>query len=171
MSANHESMFVRTVERVGDVLLYAATIAGVALTAFVALSAFMRYFVGEPFSFTEPLVGLLFCAMVFLSLPYCTVRRRHIEVTLLTDRMSPAWRRAMGVLSGMLMIVFCVWFGIYAWDFAQVSYRLNSKSDFGNLPLWPWMGLIVVSCAGMVAAILALWRAKRLVQGQGETGV
>jgi TRAP-type C4-dicarboxylate transport system permease small subunit len=171
MPKRHESSFAFIIERACDWLLYVATAAGALLTAFVALSAFMRYLLGKPFGFTEELVGLLFSAMVYLSLPYCTVRRRHIEVTLITDRLPPPMRRIMGVVSALLVLVFCGWYGAFAWDFVEVSWRLHSRSDIGGMALWPWMATMLVTCVFMALAIVALWRRHRLEQGQGATGV
>lgn len=130
-------------------LVYLATAAGIGLTAFVALSAFMRYFVGAPFAFTEETVGLLFSAMVFLSLPYCTHAGTHIRVTLLTDHLPPAWQRRMAMVSTVLTFCFCSVYGYWAFDFAWTSLMLNAKSDIGRITLWPWMMAMPFACAVM----------------------
>ena len=153
-----------------DALLYVATAAGMLVTVFVALSAMMRYAIGKPFAYTEELVGLLFATMVYLSLPYCTMHRRHIEVTLLTDRYPPALRRVAALASALLMLVFCAWYGTFAWEFVTVSWRLRAKSDMGGITLWPWMASMFVACVLIAAAILALWRSGRLQQGEGGSG-
>ena len=146
--------FARVVEVVCDALLYVATAAGILVTVFVALSSMMRYAIGKPFAYTEELVGLLFATMVFLSLPYCTLRRRHIEVTLLTDR----------------LLLFCIWYGTFAWEFVAVSWQLHSKSDMGGILLWPWMASMFVACVLIGAAILARWTTGHLQQGEGSSG-
>lgn len=170
MQNEARSGFARGVEFVCDALLYVATAAGVLVTVFVALSSIMRYAIGKPFAYTEELVGLLFATMVYLSLPYCTMHRRHIEVTLLTDRFPPALRRVSELASALLVLIFCVWYGRFAWEFVSVSWRLNSKSDMGGIPLWPWMASMFVACVLIAAAILARWRMGRLQQGEGSSG-
>ena len=164
------SGFARVVEVVCDALLYVATAGGILITVFVALSSMMRYAIGKPFAFTEELVGLLFSTMVFLSLPYCTLRRRHIEVTLLTDRFPPALRRVSALTSALLVLLFCIWYGTFAWEFVLVSWQLHSKSDMGGILLWPWMASMFVSCVLIGAAILALWATGHLQQGEGSSG-
>ena len=164
------SFAARAIERVCDALLHVATAAGILLTAFVALSSFMRYLMGQPFPFTEELVGLLFVAFVFLALPGATVRRRHIEVTLVTDLLSARLRRGARALGHVLVVVFCVWYGRYAWDFIALSSQLGSRSDIGGLLLWPWMALMLVAPVLMTLAVLALWGTGRLEKGEGETG-
>ncbi|MBV7485134.1 TRAP transporter small permease [Bordetella sp. BOR01] len=139
---------------VATVLLRLSTFCGIALTLFVALSAVMRYVVGSPFPFTEELVGLLFSALVFLALPYVTLHRQHIEVTLVTDCFPPAVRRWTDRLANGLVILFAFWFGSYAFDFALVSYQIQARTDIAGIVLWPWMALIVLACVLMAGFIL-----------------
>ncbi len=136
-------------------MAWTATIAGILLSGFVALSAIMRYVVGAPFAFTEEFVGLLFSAMIFLVLPFCTHADRHIRVTLVRDRLPARWRHHAGVASTLLTLVFCAVFGYFAFDFAWMSLTLNAKSDMGRVPLWPWMAAMPFACLVMaMAAIL-----------------
>jgi TRAP-type C4-dicarboxylate transport system permease small subunit len=135
-------------------MLHAATVCGIVLTIFVALSAVMRYVVGAPFPFTEELVGLLFSALVFLALPYVTLRRQHIQVTILTDCFPAGMRRGCDIAARLLIVLFAAWFGSYAWDFALTSYQLGSRSDMAGIPLWPWMGLIVLACLLMAVFVI-----------------
>lgn len=165
------SKFARGVEAVCDALLYIATVAGMLVTAFVALSSIMRYVLGQPFAYTEELVGLLFATMVYLSLPYCTMHRRHIEVTILTDQFPPAIRRWSEIGSALLVLLFCGWYGSFAWEFVSVSWRLHSRSDVGGILLWPWMASMLAACVLIGAAVVARWRIGRLQQGEGTSGV
>ncbi|MEO8134296.1 MAG: TRAP transporter small permease subunit [Betaproteobacteria bacterium] len=161
MSSSSESALAHAIRRVCDALLYTATAASIALTALVALSAIMRYLIGSPFAFTEELVGLLFVAMVFPSLPYCTMRRSHIAVTLVTERLPARARFAAAVVADLLTLLFCGWFGVFAWGFVATTWRVKSRTDFGGILLWPWMAMMLVSCALIAAAVFALWRGAR----------
>jgi len=147
---------VRILARACRLLVMLATISGIALTIFVALSAIMRYALGEPFSFTEELVGLLFSALVFLALPYVTVYRRHICITLLTGLFSPAWRRIADMAADLFIALYSVWFGYYAYQFAAFSFDLGSRSDLAGITLWPWMGLMAAASALMAIASVLL---------------
>ena len=139
-------------------MIYAATAAGICLAAFVALSAFMRYLVGSPFAFTEETVGLLFSAMVFLSLPYCTHAGTHIRVTLVTDHLPASWRKRTAMASTIFAVVFCAIYGYWAFDFAWTSLMLNARSDIGRIPLWPLMMAMPFACLVMgLAALLRHW--------------
>lgn len=138
--------------RLCRLLVVLATISGIALTIFVALSAIMRYVVGEPFAFTEELVGLLFSALVFLALPYVTVYRRHICITLVTGLFPSAVRRIADMAGDLFVLLFGLWFGYYAYDFASFSRYLGSRSDLANITLWPWMSLMVAASVLMAIA-------------------
>jgi len=144
----------RIARAVSAILLHLATLCGIALTLLVALSAVMRYVIGEPFAFTEELVGLLFSALVFLTLPYITLKRQHIEVTLLRDCFPAGVQRVCDVTARLLVVLFACWFGYYAWDFALMSYDLGSRSDIGGILLWPWMSLVVLACVLMGIFVL-----------------
>ena len=171
MSQNKtNSAFARGVEWVCEALLYIATGAGMLVTVFVALSSIMRYVLGQPFAYTEEVVGLLFATMVFLSLPYCTMHRRHIEVTIIPDRFPPAVRRWSERVSALLVLLFCGWYGSFAWEFVALSWRLHARSDIGGITLWPWMASMLAGCILIGAAVLARWRIGLLPQGEGSSG-
>lgn len=136
---------MRFINRVSQILLFLSTSAGIAMTAFVSLSAIMRYVVGKPFGFTEEFVGLLFSALVFLVFPYITIAKQHISITLITDLYSPIFKKIADVLSNILITMFSLWFVYFAYDFCMLSYDLNSKSDLAGITLWPWMSLMIIS--------------------------
>ncbi len=150
------SALAQGVERVCTALLYVATAAGILVSCFVALSSFMRYTLGQPFAFTEEIVGLLFATMIYLSLPYCTIHGQHIAVTILTDRYTPTSRRLSKIGSALLVLLFCGWYGAFAWEFVALSWRLHAKSDIGGIVLWPWMSAMLIACVLIVLAITAL---------------
>lgn len=136
---------IQALARLSRAMLILSAVCGVILTVFVALSAVMRYALGQPFNFTEELVGLLFSALVFLALPYVTVHRRHICINLLTSQFPPALRRVTDLAADLLVVLFCIWFGYYAFDFTAFSRELGSRSDLAGLTLWPWMSLMVLA--------------------------
>lgn len=153
----------------GRFMIWGATAAGISLSAFVALSAIMRYLVGAPFAFTEEFVGLLFSAMVFLALPYCTYADRHIRVTLVRDSLPAAWRRRAALASTLFTVAFCAVYGHFAFEFAWTSLELNARSDIGRIPLWPWMAAMPFACLAMAVAAL-LRHARGAPADGGGTG-
>ena len=142
-------------ERVTRLLMFVGALAGILLTCFVVLSSVMRYLVKAPFPFTEELVGLLFSAMIFLTLPYCTVKESHVCVTLVRDMLGGTLRRMADLAAAFFMVAFAAIFGILSYDFAAFSYELNSATEMGGIILFPWMGLMPL--ASVLMAVVAVF--------------
>jgi TRAP-type C4-dicarboxylate transport system permease small subunit len=147
-------------------MIYVATGAGIVLSGFVALASIMRYAVGAPFAFTEEIVGLLFAAMVFLALPYCTLQGKQIEVTFVVERLPLTWRRVSAIAALLFTFAFCLIYGWFAYEFAETSFMFNARSDMGRILLWPWMALMPLGC--LLMAIAALVRFRRGGSAGGE---
>lgn len=133
-----------------------SAVAAIMMTVFVVLASTMRYAVGDPFSFTEELVGLLFTAMIFVGLPVCVYRQSNISVTIVTDMLPAGLRRVADVAALILMIVFFLWFACLSYDYAKSLYLLGGRTTGSRLLLWPWAALMPVSC--VLAAIMAAIR-------------
>jgi TRAP-type C4-dicarboxylate transport system permease small subunit len=146
----------RLFSRVARVMAYAGAIALLVMTALVVISSFMRYFVGRPFDFTEELVALLYMAMVFLAIPLVTLKQSHIAVSVLPQRVMRAFSGPLRAGSVLVMIAFCTWFTVEAYDFVEYARRLSSRSEQVDLLLWPWMAVIPVTMVfvTIVAAFL-----------------
>lgn len=147
-------------------MICVATVAGIVLSFFVALASVMRYAVGSPFAFTEEIVGLLFAAMVFLALPYCTLQGKQIEVTFVVERLPLTWRRLSAVAALVFTVAFCFTYGWFAFEFAEASFTFNARSDMGRILLWPWMALMPLGC--LLMAVAALVRFRRGGHAGGE---
>jgi TRAP-type C4-dicarboxylate transport system permease small subunit len=143
-------------EGITRLLMYTGALAGILLTCFVVLSSVMRYLVRAPFPFTEELVGLLFSAMIFLTLPYCTIKKSHVCVTLVRDMLGGTLRRIADLAAALFMIAFAVIFGILSYDFAAFSYDLGSVTEMGEIILFPWMGLMPLACVLMAVVAVVL---------------
>jgi TRAP-type C4-dicarboxylate transport system permease small subunit len=133
-----------------------SAVAAILMTVFVVLASTMRYAVGDPFSFTEELVGLLFTAMIFVGLPVCVYRQSNISVTIVTDLLPAGLRRIADIAALILMIIFFLWFAYLSFDYAKSLYQLGGRTTGSRLLLWPWAALMPVSC--MLAAIAAAIR-------------
>ncbi len=140
---------------VSRALLVSAAVSVLAMTALVALSVVMRYFVGSPFAFTEELVALLYLAMVFFTIPVSTMRREHIVVNVCVERAGPRSQRLLAVAAAMVMIVFAVWFVYETFAFTTFSKKLDARSDHVGILLWPWMAImpLTIALAGLIALV------------------
>jgi len=141
-------------------LFYLAVFACVLLTSFVALSAIKRYFLGAPFRFTEELVGLLFASFIFLALPYITIHRRNLCVSILADKYPVGLRKFADVCALALTLVFALTFGKSVLGYVLFSYRVNASGEVSGLTLYPWMAImpLAVSAMGIIVAVQVVRR-------------
>ena len=135
------------------IIVHIGTVAALLLTGLVVLSSIMRYLLGSPFHFTEELVGLLFMAMVFLTVPFGFSERKHIRVTVLTRLLSPKAQQASEVFASIVAIAFTTWFFIESWKFTAFAYDLGARTEQTELILTPWMALMPITF-GLVIAVV-----------------
>lgn len=141
---------------------FLAVILMAVMACFVVLSSVMRYAIGSPFHFTEEVVGLLFCSMVFFVLPAVQFRNQHIKVDLLTARFGTRVTRLQRLAALGLTIVFGVAFGREAYDYFAYVYERGSVTYIGDIPLFPWVGVIVFTVSW--ATLVAIWQLVRSVR-------
>lgn len=139
------SVIERLFTIVARAMLYVATAALLLLTFLVVLSSLMRYVYGAPFSFTEELVALLYMTSIFLAVPLATVDRIHVAIAVLPSKIMHLLRYPLRILACLVMIAFCVWFTIVAYEFVAQSYAFHSRSEQAEILLWPWMAIMPIS--------------------------
>ncbi|MFM9849994.1 MAG: TRAP transporter small permease [Hyphomicrobiaceae bacterium] len=144
------SMVERLFTVIARAMLYVATAALLLLTFLVVLSSLMRYVYGSPYSFTEELVALLYMSSIFLALPLATAERVHVAIAVLPKKVMHLLRYPLRLLACLIMIAFCVWFSIVAYEFVAQSYAFNSKSEQAEILLWPWMAVMPISMGFVV---------------------
>lgn len=165
------SQLDRMLRRIAHALTHVAAAAILALTGFVVLSAFMRYFLGKPFNFTEELVGLLFMVMIFCALPLATVGHAHIRVTIAIQGLSPSARRAAELFNLLVIGIFAGWLAYAAYGFTEFSYEIGARTDQAEWPLAPWMAVmpLVLLLLLLIVAVQA-WRLLRTAPPQDAGG-
>lgn len=150
---------VQWADRIAWGLSAAAAVVAIMMALFVVLSSTMRYLVGAPFAFTEEIVGLLFIALIFLGFPACTLRQKHIRVTIVPDLLPPRLRSLVDRVANVLLVVFCAWYGYLTLDYMNIAIALEARSAGSRLLLWPWTAVLPFSCllaglAGLIRVIV-----------------
>lgn len=155
-------IFILWIARFG---LFLATACLVGIAALVTLSALTRYVASAPFAFTEELVGLLLCSMLFLSLPYALLEGKLIRIDLLTSRLHGFWSILASVFGLAVLLGFLIVFIIESYKSFLFTFRLNIRSEVAELLLYPWTALIPLC---MILVLLSafisenIWRRKPL---------
>ncbi|MFO1325188.1 MAG: TRAP transporter small permease [Burkholderiales bacterium] len=155
--------------RMADAAILIGAMCGVLLFLVVLFNTISRYVFSLSLPETEDLGGLLFAAVLFATIPYVAQRGTDIRVTLFVDRYSRRAKRWMRVVSALLVLNFACIFGIVAFEFAAVSYRVGAESAVGRIVLYPWMGVIPISMV-----LLGLVTVRRLFEefsGGGDQAI
>ena len=126
-------------------LLILSSLAGFGMVFIVLLSVFQRYVLKSPLSFSEELVGLLLCSMLFLSLPHISNSEKHVKINLVFNLLSDRAKLFTSILSSLVMITFCFWMIVETIPWLDFAIRLNLKTENSRLILFPWMGVIPLS--------------------------
>lgn len=126
-------------------LLILSSLAGFGMVIIVFLSVFQRYVLKSPLSFSEELVGLLLCSMLFLSLPHISNSEKHVKINLVFNLLSERAKLFTSILSSLVMITFCFWMIVETIPWLDFAIRLNLKTENSRLILFPWMGVIPLS--------------------------
>ena len=123
-------------------LLILSSLAGLGMVLIVLLSVFQRYVLKSPLSFSEELVGLLLCSMLFLSIPYISSYEKHVKISLVVNLLSGKAKLFVSVLSSLVMIIFCCWILLETIPWMLFAIKLNLKTENSRLILYPWMAVI-----------------------------
>jgi len=136
-----------------------AVIGGVALAAMIVLitlQVLSRRFLETPIVVADELSGYLLVVTTFSALGYAMLHGDHIQVTLLTDRLSARTRERLAVLwyiVGLPFVALLVWrSAVLALDsFQSGSFSVSAT----NVVLWPIQAFVPVGLAILLLQMLA----------------
>ena len=157
-------MASRVVGRLGMVM---SCVAIVGIVMLLAASALVRYIFNAPIAYTEDLSGLLFVIVFTASMAHAANQGSHFRIVLVWSRLSASLRAYAMILGDMMTVLAFAVIAKVAWEFADLSKTLNSRSDFGDLLLWPWMMIVPASIACFCFAVIVqiLNTLRRLING------
>lgn len=106
-----------------------------AMSLLIGIQIFMRYVVGASLSWSEELARYLFIWATYLGIAYAVRKDAHIRVTMLTDILSPNWRRAMRILTHVIFGAFALYVMYQGWFMVEKTFRFGQKSASLGLPM------------------------------------
>ncbi|WP_142850533.1 TRAP transporter small permease [Telmatospirillum sp. J64-1] len=133
-----------------------------AVCAISLVNVVVRYFTNYSFAATEEVSVALLVILALLGSVVPFVRRRHIAITVLRDRLPPLGRHladAVAVLATLAMFSLVLWLGVrMAWD----DYRFEVTSASLGLPQWIYTIALPVLAGLILLRVLVsvLWRRK-----------
>lgn len=113
--------------------IWTAGIAILLMSLIIPWGVFTRYVLGSGSQWPEPIAILLMMVFTFVGAAAAYRAGAHIAVTLLTDALPPALRRAASLLSDLLMVLVCAFVVYYGGRLCIAT----SGQSIGELPWLP----------------------------------
>lgn len=136
--------FVNTISRINIAISSGSGLATGAMMVVIIIDVIGRAFFSTPMPLATEISVMLLIAKVFLGMGGAQATDSNFQVTVLTDRLTPGWRRGQQVLS--LVIALCG-IGVIAWLSVRyaISATAQGEMSFGVHP-WPiWPERIIVA--------------------------
>lgn len=122
----------------------------------ITVQVISRRFMATPMVVADELSGYLLVITTFSALGYAQMHGDHIQVTLLTDRLSERtrnWLRVAWCVVGLPFIALLIW---RTFDLVHDSFRTGSFSvSATNFLLWPFQAFIPIGFAVLFVQMLA----------------
>lgn len=151
-------------QRFGRVLRLCGAVAGgitFAVMLLVAANVFTRYFFNAPIAGTLEVTESALGYIIFLSLAMTQYEGGHIQVVLITQRLSPRAARTVEVIALSIAVAFFAWATSATLDSALESWSMNEQ-EWGAIqfPLYPVRFAITLGLALMtLQCLLDAWLA------------
>lgn len=148
------SGFLGFYEGFGRLLTAIAVLAGIALFGvmwLVVLNALSRKLLNAPIAGTLEITEAVMPVVILLPMAFTQMRRGHVRVLLLLDRLGPEVRRALHVFALVVGCVFLAWVSWATGGYAVRSWRIG-ESAWGALRFSIWPSKMAISVgAGLLA--------------------
>ena len=155
------------------ILAPVAAVIMLACTLLALLEVFRRYLLGVSFHWQQDAVTYFILSAVFLYFGIAQRRGSHLSVDILLHAMrtiGPRARRAMDYLEvaatifAFLFMLAVVWWG---WDEVMESQHYAPRTESLELPLTPFLWVLLVSFAFMVVSLFfQSWRGIQKLRGR-----
>lgn len=126
-------------------MAFLAALAMVGIVTIIVTSVIMRRFANAPLHITEDMVGLMLSVVIFLGVPYVTLRSKHVRVAIVAEA---AGKRLAPVLAGAAMLVGVIFFGwifVESLPWFEFAWKRGLKTETARILLYPWMAVLPLS--------------------------
>ena len=139
----------------GRVLIFFGGVCLLAMMSLTACDVAMRYFLGSPidgaFDLTEYMMVIVFA----FALPYCTIKKDHVKVDILTERFPKKLRVLIDCFTTTISLIL---FSIMTWQSflsSQTQYEDGIVSSVLQIPRYPFYGLLFFGYLCFAVILLA----------------
>ena len=150
--------------RVPEILL-AVLVA--ALVIFLAFSVFARYVLDMGLAWSDEAARLLFVWLVFLGFAVGLKYRGNIGVELLVDRLPGSWKRGIGLMQDLAILLFSV---VFLWQSAiAVKFSFMQRLPALQISIaWMYFSVLVASA---LMTIYAVTNVVESLRGESESSI
>jgi C4-dicarboxylate transporter DctQ subunit len=136
-------------------------ITGIAL---ILYGVTMRYVFDSPRAWIEEVSGYLIVWGALLGVPIALRNNHHIQVDMLYEKLSKAWRRGVDIFANTMGIVFCVFFTYYGYALVVKRYGSGMVSMDVGIPMW--IIYLILPIAGFMFLLRFIERLIHVVRGK-----
>ena len=131
-------MFAKAVARINHWMASLAVVLIVFMMFSMTIDIFMRYLFNAPIAGVVELDRTLLVIVVFFSVGYCQLRKKHILAEFLLDRLSEKPKTLVIALETILALVIMVIF-TYGCVTNAIESTMDLEHEVGivNFPIWP----------------------------------
>ncbi|MEQ1856796.1 MAG: TRAP transporter small permease [Longimicrobiales bacterium] len=115
-----------------------------ALVTLVTFDVMLRYVFDSPLQWARDVSGLLLLMSITAALPHAWDRAYHIRMEVVYDRLAPARRRLVDVLSVVCGILFFGMMAVQAARYVPFMMRTGETGEDLLWPLWPYMAFMAL---------------------------
>lgn len=101
---------------------------------------------GRSVEFAVGLQEILLAAATFTLMPWAQMRREHVAVRLLVDRLPAGAQRVVELVTAVGLVLVMAWLAVISFDVAQDAHAVNEvRPGVVSLPTWPVRYLLVAA--------------------------
>ena len=150
---------IKAVERLVVALAAIGALIVVVQMVWISYGVFMRYAIGRPDRMVTEATALLLFPVALLGLAYAMREDSYPRVTLLTDMMRPALRRAFELFNIAVMFLIGVFFSITTINATLRAFHSGASSEILQWPRYAFWAVVAVS-----VTLFTVYAALRLLQ-------
>lgn len=140
----------RFLSRLSQSTILISGIAVLVITLLISFDVLMRYFLDQPQLFVDELTSFLLVAVIFFGTGPTFQKGGHIQVDLLTSRLSSRTQDRMRIITLAIGIILLVVITYETWISTAVAFRLGRVSAVMLYPLWIAMAFVPLGLILMV---------------------
>jgi|SRR5690625_2925466 len=107
---------------------------------------FNRYVFHKPAFWAQDVISILVCGLVFFSLPYVTLHRKHLVIDVFTDLLPKRLQRVLTIFSSLIVVLVLALVGYFAGVEAYKQFvRGTLTASALAIPKWPIVAGISLS--------------------------